>query len=206
VNRQDRDPRASAALVIAGVETFLFNHNTPFDRPGPRGLHPLGSRADLRSALWRLWNASSRSAHASHPTNRPTWRTCTTPAGPHDDRRLRRRIAVASPWRAEPLRSWPRRTPVHADRLADLIEDAAADVEERFGIRSTSSAGGACSLDDRLRALLPSAGGGDVSARLQRGGGGLEVEPELVSVFVRDRLRIRPTSVPRDAAASRVRE
>jgi signal transduction histidine kinase len=104
------------------------------------------------------------------------------------------------------LRSWLfARAPVHADLdLADAIEDAAADVEQRFGVPvDVVHVGGACPLDERLRALVPSAREAMANAAHHSGAPAVavyvEVEPEQVSVFVRDRGRgFDPAAVPHD--------
>jgi signal transduction histidine kinase len=204
------------ALVIAGVGAFLFSHNA-FNAIG-QGLVAvavlLGGLALIFGPwLWRLWNAlveerterirsDERAEMAAH-LHDSVLQSLTMIQRRADDPRAV--VALARRQERE-LRSWLfGRTPVHADLdLADAIEDAAADVEQRFGIPiDVVRVGGACSLDDRLRALVPSAREAMANAAQHSGALAVavyvEVEPELVSVFVRDRGRgFDPASVPRD--------
>jgi signal transduction histidine kinase len=104
------------------------------------------------------------------------------------------------------LRSWLfGRAPVHADvDLADAIEGAAADVEQRQQVPiETVLVGGTCTLDDHLRALVLAAREAMLNAARHSGAPKvavyLEVEPEQVTVFVRDRGRgFDVHAIPRD--------
>lgn len=94
------------------------------------------------------------------------------------------------------LRSWLfGRAPVQVDLdLADAIEDAAADVEQRQSVPiEVVHVGGECPLDDRLRALVLAAREAMLNAARHSGAPViavyLEVEPDQVTVFVRDRGR-----------------
>jgi signal transduction histidine kinase len=204
------------ALVVAGVGAFLFSHNA-FDAIG-QGLIAvavlLGGLALIFGPwLWRLWNAlveerserirsDERAEMAAH-LHDSVLQSLTMIQRRADDPRA---VVALARHQERELRSWLfGRTPVHADLdLADAIEDAAADVEQRFGVPiDVVHVGGDCPLDDRLRALVPSAR--EAMANAARHSGAptvavyVEVEPELVSVFVRDRGRgFDPAAVPKD--------
>jgi signal transduction histidine kinase len=94
------------------------------------------------------------------------------------------------------LRGWLfGHAPAGADLdLGDALEAAAADVEQRQGIPiETVRVGGACPLDDQLRALVAATREAMVNAARHSGAPEVavyeEVEPEQVTVFVRDRGR-----------------
>ena len=94
------------------------------------------------------------------------------------------------------LRAWLfGRAPVDADLdLGDALEAAAADVEQRQGVPiETVRVGGACPLDDRLRALVAASQEAIVNAARHSGAPSVavydEVEADQVTVFVRDRGR-----------------
>ena len=204
------------ALVVAGVGAFLFSHNS-FNAVG-QGLIAvavlLGGLALIFGPwLWRLWNAlveerserirsDERADMAAH-LHDSVLQSLTMIQRRADDPRAV--VALARQQERE-LRSWLfGRAPVHADLdLADAIEDAAADVEQRFGVPiDVVHVGGACPLDDRLRALVPSTREAMANAAHHSGASAVavyvEVEPELVSVFVRDRGRgFDLRSVPSD--------
>ena len=204
------------ALVVAGVGAFLFSHNS-FNAIG-QGLIAvavlLGGLALIFGPwLWRLWNAlveerserirsDERAEMAAH-LHDSVLQSLTMIQRRADDPRA---VVALARLQERELRSWLfGRAQVHADLdLADAIEDAAADVEQRFGVPiDVVHVGGACSLDDRLRALVPSAREAMANAAHHSGAPAVavyvEVEPELVSVFVRDRGRgFDPTSVPSD--------
>jgi signal transduction histidine kinase len=204
------------ALVIAGVGAFLFSHDT-FNAIG-QGLIAvavlLGGLALIFGPwLWRLWNAlveerterirsDERAEMAAH-LHDSVLQSLTMIQRRADDPRA---VVALARHQERELRSWLfGRTPVDADLdLADAIEDAAADVEQRFGVPiDVVRVGGTCPLDDRLRALVPSAREAMANAAHHSGAPlvavYVEVEPELVSVFVRDRGRgFDVASVPRD--------
>jgi len=204
------------ALVIAAVGAFLFSHNA-FNAIG-QGLVVvavlLGGLALLFGPwLWRLWSAlveerserirsDERADMAAH-LHDSVLQSLTMIQRQADDPRAV--VALARRQERE-LRSWLfGRTPVDADLdLADAIEDAAADVEQRFGVPiDVVHVGGSCPLDERLRALVPSAREAMANAAHHSGAPAVavyvEVEPEQVSVFVRDRGRgFDLAAVPRD--------
>jgi len=204
------------ALVVAGVGAFLFSHNA-FDAIG-QGLIAvavlLGGLALIFGPwLWRLWNAlveerterirsDERAEMAAH-LHDSVLQSLTMIQRRADDPRA---VVALARHQERELRSWLfGRTPVHADLdLADAIDNAAADVEQRFGVPiDVVHVGGDCPLDDRLRALVPSAREAMMNAARHSGAPAvavyLEVEPELVSVFVRDRGRgFDPNAVPKD--------
>ena len=204
------------ALVVAGVGAFLFSHNA-FDAIG-QGLIAvavlLGGLALIFGPwLWRLWNAlveerserirsDERAEMAAHLHDSVLQSLAMIQRRADDPHAV---VALARHQERE-LRSWLfGRASVDADLdLADAIEDAAADVEQRFGVPiDVVRVGAACPLDDRLRALVPSAREAMANAAHHSGAPAVavyvEVEPELVSVFVRDRGRgFDPMAVPRD--------
>jgi len=204
------------ALVIAGVSAFLFSHDT-FNAIG-QGLIAVavlfgGLALIFGPWLWRLWNAlvderterirsDERSEMAAH-LHDSVLQSLTMIQRRADDPCA---VVALARHQERELRSWLfGRTPAHADLdLTDAIEDAAADVEQRFGVPiDVVRVGGACPIDDRLRALVPSAREAMANAAYHSGAPAVavyvEVEPELVSVFVRDRGRgFDPASVPSD--------
>ena len=220
VNTSDKTAMArvgiGGALVIAGVGAFLFSHNA-FDAIG-QGLIAVavllgGLGLIFGPWLWRVWNAlveerserirsDERAEMAAH-LHDSVLQSLTLIQRRADDPRA---VVALARHQERELRSWLfGRTSIDADLdLADAIEGAAADVEQRFGVPiDVVHVGGGCPLDDRLRALVPSAREAMANAAHHSGASAVavyvEVEPELVSVFVRDRGRgFDPASVPRD--------
>ncbi|HEX3750755.1 MAG TPA: PspC domain-containing protein [Streptosporangiaceae bacterium] len=106
------------------------------------------------------------------------------------------------------LRSWlfEGRPPGEAHDAATLAEGVRLiqkDVEERHGVPVEAITVGDCELDDELRALLAAAREATVNAAKWSGADVVsvfaEVEPEEVSIYVRDRGRgFDPATVPLD--------
>jgi signal transduction histidine kinase len=107
------------------------------------------------------------------------------------------------------LRSWlfDGRAPGSLDGLATTLADGVRliqqEVEAQHGIVVEAISVGDCALDDDLTALLAAAREATVNAAKWSGAGTIslfaEVEPEAVSVFVRDRGRgFDPAAVPED--------
>jgi signal transduction histidine kinase len=104
------------------------------------------------------------------------------------------------------LRSWLfGRAPAQPGlELGDAIEAAAADVEQRLGVPvETVHVGTACKVDERLGALVLAAREAMTNAARHSGAPVIavyeEVEPDLVTVFVRDRGRgFDPHSIASD--------
>ncbi len=103
------------------------------------------------------------------------------------------------------LRDWlyGRRELAEPDGVADLLRRELADVEDRYGVRLDAVLVGDAPLDDAARALVAA---GREAARNAATHAGvdtvdvyLEVEPERVSLFVRDRgAGFDPAAVPPD--------
>jgi signal transduction histidine kinase/phage shock protein PspC (stress-responsive transcriptional regulator) len=103
------------------------------------------------------------------------------------------------------LRDWlyGRRDLAEPDGVADLLRRELADVEDRYGVRLDAVLVGDAPLDDAARALVAA---GREAARNAATHAGvdtvdvyLEVEPERVSLFVRDRgAGFDPAAVPPD--------
>ena len=103
------------------------------------------------------------------------------------------------------LRDWlyGRREAAEPDGVAGLLRRELADVEDRYGVRIDAVLVGDAPLDDSARALVAA---GREAARNAATHAGvdtidvyLEVEPERVSLFVRDRgAGFDPAAVPAD--------
>ena len=172
-HRPDRHHRVGlgGALVIAGVGAFLFSHNA-FHAIGQgldRGRRPARwPRADLRAVAVAPVDRARRGAQRAHPLRRAR-RDGGAPARlgaaePHDDPAPSRRsacgrragapsgaraavVAVRPDAASMPTSTWPTRS---RTRPPTSSSGSAS--------RSTSSASAAtCPLDERLRALVPSA-------------------------------------------------
>jgi len=106
------------------------------------------------------------------------------------------------------LRSWlfEGRVPNSADEDVTLsagVRRIQQDVEARYGVPGEAVTVGDCELDENLSALLAAAREATVNAAKWSGAGVIslfaEVEPEEVSVVVRDRGKgFDPDSVPED--------
>jgi signal transduction histidine kinase/phage shock protein PspC (stress-responsive transcriptional regulator) len=194
------------ALVVAGVGAFLFSHNA-FDAIGQALLAVgvlLGGLALIFGPwLWRLWNAlveerserirsDERAEMAAHLHDSVLQSLAMIQRQANDPRAV---VGLARRQERE-LRTWLfRRASVQGDlALADAIEGAAADVEQRHGVPiEVVHVGGNCLLDDRLRSLAAAAREAMLNAARHSGAPTIavyvEVEPEQVGVFVRDRGR-----------------
>ncbi len=102
------------------------------------------------------------------------------------------------------LRTWLYRPDSAADQtLAAAVEDLAAQVEEEHGVSIEVVCVGDCALDARLGAQLQAAREAMVNAAKYAGNAPIsvyaEVEPDQVTIFVRDRgPGFDPDSVPED--------
>lgn len=193
-------------LVVAGVGAFLFSQNA-FTAIG-QGLLAvavlLGGLALIFGPwLWRLWSAlveerserirsDERAEMAAHLHDSVLQSLAMIQRHADDPRAV---VGLARRQERE-LRSWLfGRAPVHADLdVGDAVEGAAAEVEQRQGVPiETVHVGGTCALDDRLRALVLASREAMLNAARHSGAPViavyLEVEPEQVTVFVRDRGR-----------------
>ena len=194
------------ALVVSGVAAFLFSQGA-FEAIG-QGLIAiaviLGGLALIFGPwLWRLWNAlveerserirsDERAEMAAHLHDSVLQTLAMIQRQADDPRAV---VGLARRQERE-LRSWLfGRAPVQVDAdLGDAIEGAAADVEQRQKVPiEVVHVGGECALDDRLRALVLAAREAMLNAARHSGAPViavyLEVEPEQVTVFVRDRGR-----------------
>lgn len=103
------------------------------------------------------------------------------------------------------LRDWlyGRRAPVEPAGVADLLRRELADVEDGYGVRLEAVLVGDAPLDDAARALVAAGREAARNAATHAGVDSvdvyLEVEPERVSLFVRDRGRgFDPGAIPPD--------
>jgi signal transduction histidine kinase len=107
------------------------------------------------------------------------------------------------------LRSWlfegraPGEAHGESTTIAEGIRQIQQDVEERHGVPVEAITVGDCELDDQLKALLAAAREATVNAAKWSGAEVVsvfaEVEPDEVSVYVRDRGRgFDPAEVPQD--------
>jgi signal transduction histidine kinase/phage shock protein PspC (stress-responsive transcriptional regulator) len=204
------------ALVVAGVGAFLATQGA-FRAVG-QGLLAVavmlgGLGLIFGPWLWRLWNAliaerserirsDERAEMAAH-LHDSVLQTLALIQRRADDPRVVRGLARSQ---ERELRAWLfGRAPARADLdLGDALEAAAADVEQRQGVPiDTVRVGGACPLDDRLRALVAASQEAMVNAARHSGANVIavygEVEVDQVSVFVRDKGRgFDPAGVPTD--------
>jgi len=195
-----------AALVIAGVGAFLATQGA-FTAIGQGVIAILviggGLALIFGPWLWRLTHAlveerserirsDERAEMAAHLHDSVLQTLAMIQRQADDPRAV---VGLARRQERE-LRSWLfGRVPVQVDLdLADAIEDAAADVEQRQGVPiEVVHVGGECPLDDRSRALVLAAREAMLNAARHSGAPAiavyLEVESEQVTLFVRDRGR-----------------
>jgi signal transduction histidine kinase len=109
------------------------------------------------------------------------------------------------------LRAWLYGTslPEEPATVAGLLRRALDDVEDRYGVRLDAVLVGDAPLDDPARALV--AAGREAALNAARHAGVetvhvfLEVEPERISLFVRDKGKgFEPAAVPPDRRGNRV--
>lgn len=103
------------------------------------------------------------------------------------------------------LRDWlyGQRTPAEPEGVADLLRRELAELEDRYGVRLDAVLVGDAPLDDAGRALVAAGREAARNAALHAGVASvdvyLEVEPERMSLFVRDRgSGFDPKAVPSD--------
>jgi signal transduction histidine kinase len=194
------------ALVVAGVGGFLATQGA-FRAVG-QGLLAVavilgGLGLVFGPWLWRLWNAlveerrerirsDERAEMAAH-LHDSVLQTLAAIQRQADDPRA---VVGLARHQERELRAWLfGRVPVDAELdLGDALDAAAADVEDRYGVPvETVRVGGSCALDDGLRALVAASQEAIVNAARHSGAPSVavyaEVEPDQVTVFVRDRGR-----------------
>jgi signal transduction histidine kinase/phage shock protein PspC (stress-responsive transcriptional regulator) len=192
------------ALVVAGVGAFLATQGT-FRAVG-QGLLAVavmlgGLGLIFGPWLWRLWTAlveerrerirsDERAEMAAHLHDSVLQTLALIQRRADDPRAV---VGLARSQERE-LRTWLfGRAPARADLdLGDALEAVASDVEHTHGVPiETVRVGGACALDDRLRALVAATQEAMVNATRHSGARSVavyeEVAPEQVTVFVRDR-------------------
>jgi signal transduction histidine kinase/phage shock protein PspC (stress-responsive transcriptional regulator) len=202
------------ALVVAGVAAFLATQGT-FRAVGQGLLAAavvLGGLALIFGPwLWRLWNAlveerseriraDERAEMAAHLHDSVLQTLAMIQRRADDPRAV---VGLARRQERE-LRSWLfGRAPTRVDLdLGDAIEAVAADVEQRLGVPiETVHVGSGCRVDDRIEALVLAAREAMTNAARHSGAPTIavyeEVEPDTVTIFVRDRGRgFDPASVP----------
>jgi signal transduction histidine kinase len=206
------------ALVVAGVGAFLATQGA-FRAVG-QGLLAVavilgGLGLIFGPWLWRLWNAlveerserirsDERAEMAAHLHDSVLQTLALIQRRADDPRAV---VGLARHQERE-LRAWLfGRAPADVDTdldLGDALDAVAADVEARQGIPiETVRVGGSCALDDGLRALVAASQEAIINAVRHSGAPTVavyeEVEPDQVTVFVRDRGRgFDPTLVPTD--------
>jgi signal transduction histidine kinase/phage shock protein PspC (stress-responsive transcriptional regulator) len=194
------------ALVVAGVGAFLATQGA-FHAVG-QGLLAIavilgGLALVFGPWLWRLWNAlveerserirsDERAEMAAHLHDSVLQTLALIQHRAEDPRTV---VSLARRQERE-LRSWLfGRSPARADLdFGDALEATAAAVEQREGVPiETVLVGGACPLDDRLRALVAAAQEAMVNAARHAGAPVVavfaEVQADSATVFVRDRGR-----------------
>jgi signal transduction histidine kinase/phage shock protein PspC (stress-responsive transcriptional regulator) len=211
--RGTADERASVvrvvvggALVVAGVGAFLATQGA-FRAVG-QGLVAVavilgGLGLIFGPWLWRLWNAlvderrerirsDERAEMAAHLHDSVLQTLALIQRQADDPRAV---VGLARRQERE-LRTWLfGRAPVGAELdLGDALDAVSADVEERHGVPvEIVHVGGSCPLDDGLRALVAASQEAIVNAARHSGAPVVavyeEVEPDQVTVFVRDRGR-----------------
>ena len=204
------------ALVVAGVGAFLATQGA-FRAVG-QGLLAIavilgGLGLVFGPWLWRLWTAlveerserirsDERAEMAAHLHDSVLQTLALIQRRADDPRTV---VGLARRQERE-LRAWLfGRAPARADLdLGDALEATAATVEQLHGVPiETVRVGGACPLDDRLRALVAATQEAMVNAARHSGAPMVavyeEVESDQVTVFVRDRGRgFDPHSIPTD--------
>jgi signal transduction histidine kinase len=204
------------ALVVAGVGAFLATQGA-FRAVG-QGLLAVavilgGLGLVFGPWLWRLWNAlveerserirsDERAEMVAHLHDSVLQTLALIQRRADDPRAV---VGLARRQERE-LRAWLfGRAPVRADLdLGDALEATAAEVEQRQGVPiETVRVGGACPLDDQLRALVAATREAIVNAARHSGAPVVavyeEVETDQVTVFVRDRGRgFDPASIATD--------
>jgi phage shock protein PspC (stress-responsive transcriptional regulator)/signal transduction histidine kinase len=204
------------ALVVAGVGAFLATQGA-FRAVG-QGLLAVavilgGLGLVFGPWLWRLWTAlveerserirsDERAEMAAHLHDSVLQTLALIQRSADDPRAV---VGLARGQERE-LRAWLfGRTPARADLdLGDALEATAAEIEQRQGVPiETVRVGGACPLDDPLRALVAATREAIVNAARHSGAPVVavyeEVEPDQVTVFVRDRGRgFDPASIATD--------
>jgi signal transduction histidine kinase len=194
------------ALVVAGVGAFLATQGA-FRAVG-QGLLAVavilgGLGLVFGPWLWRLWNAlveerserirsDERAEMAAHLHDSVLQTLALIQRRADDPRAV---VGLARHQERE-LRSWLfGHAPVDADvDLGDALDAVAADVEERYGVPvETVRVGGSCALDDGLCALVAASQEAILNAVRHSDAPSVavyeEVEPDQVTVFVRDRGR-----------------
>jgi signal transduction histidine kinase/phage shock protein PspC (stress-responsive transcriptional regulator) len=204
------------ALVVAGVGAFLATQGA-FRAVG-QGLLAVavilgGLGLIFGPWLWRLWSAlieerserirsDERAEMAAHLHDSVLQTLALIQRRADDPRAV---VGLARHQERE-LRAWLfGRAPIDVDLdLGDALEVVAADVEEHQGVTiETVRVGGACALDDGLRALVAASQEAIVNAARHSGARTVavyeEVEADQVTVFVRDRgCGFDPDLVPTD--------
>ena len=192
------------ALVVAGVGAFLATQGA-FRAVG-QGLLAVavilgGLGLVFGPWLWRLWNAlveerserirsDERAEMAAH-LHDSVLQTLALIQRQADDPRA---VVGLARHQERELRAWLfGRAPVGVDvDLGDALDAVAADVEHVHGVPvETVRVGGSCALDDGLRALVAASQEAILNAARHSGAPSVavyeEVEPDQVTVFVRDR-------------------
>ncbi len=202
------------ALVVAGVGAFLAVQGA-FRAVG-QGLLAVavlvgGLALIFGPWLWRLWSAlveerserirsDERAEMAAH-LHDSVLQTLALIQRRADDPRAVQGLARSQ---ERELRAWLfGRAPARADfDFGDALDAAGAQVEQRHGVViETVRVGGACPLDDRLRALLAASQEAMVNAARHSGAPEIavygEIDDDEITVFVRDRGRgFDPDGVP----------
>jgi signal transduction histidine kinase/phage shock protein PspC (stress-responsive transcriptional regulator) len=179
---------AGAAVVVAGVALML----------GPGLARLVRSLADERRQRILSEERADVAAHLHDGVLQTLALIQKRAADDKEVRSLARR-------QERELREWlyGRRAPVEPAGVADLLRRELADVEDRYGVRLDAVLVGDAPLDDAARALVAAGREAARNAATHAGVDSvdvyLEVEPERVSLFVRDRGRgFEPGAVPPD--------
>jgi signal transduction histidine kinase len=192
------------ALVVAGAGAFLAAQGA--FRAAGQGLVAIavvlgGLGLIFGPWLWRLWSAlvaerteriraDERAEMAAHLHDSVLQTLALIQRRADDSGAV---VGLARRQERE-LRSWlfGRAATQHGLDLGDAIEAAAADVEERLGVPvETVHVGTRCPVDERLEAMVLAAREAMTNAARHSGAPVIavyeEVEPDTVTVFVRDR-------------------
>lgn len=193
-----------AVLVVSGVGAFLATSNA-FDavRQGVLATLVIAGGLGLIFGpwLWRLTGALSaerrerirseeRAEMAAH-LHDSVLQTLAMIQRQADEPRT---VTTLARRQERELRGWlfGHAPPTGGDDLGGALEGAAAEVESQYDVAvEVVRVGGDCPLDDRMHALVPASREALVNAARHSGSSQvslyLEVEPERVTVFVRDR-------------------
>jgi signal transduction histidine kinase len=178
---------AAVALIVVGIVVFAGNNTrgTASTLLAP-GAVAVALLLVLAPWAWRLGRERERADLAARVHDSVLQTLTLIQKDPADARRLARR-------QERELRAWlyPDRTSAAEGTLADAVESAAAEIEERHGVRVDVVRTGDAPLDERAQALVLAAREAIANAARHSGVDEvsvfLDVGDSAISLYVRDR-------------------